>query len=105
MDNSTPTHARYFIDHNNARHLLEQHGHNPKYVPTWGWLIWDGKRWQRDRSNLITSLARETILTSLGTLPPVTYGNILPRIMLCSPPPHLNTPSRLNPLSSIPIPS
>jgi putative DNA primase/helicase len=80
MDNSTPTHARYFIDHNNARHLLEQHGHNLKYVPTWGWLIWDGKRWLRDRSNLIISLARETILTSPSTLPPVTYGNMLPRI-------------------------
>lgn len=80
MNNSTPTHARYFIDHNNARHLLEQHGHNLKYVPTWGWLIWDGKRWQRDCSNLITSLASETILNSPSTLPPATYGNILPRI-------------------------
>lgn len=57
MDN--PTHTHHFIDHNNAPHLLEQHGHNLKYIPAWGWLIWDGKRWQPDRSNLITSLARK----------------------------------------------
>ena len=75
MTNPTSTHR--FTDHNNARQFLTQHGHNLKYVPTWGWLIWDGKRWLKDQSNLITSLAKETLLNSPS---PTTPTDILPRI-------------------------
>lgn len=35
-------------DLGNLERFLERHGRNFLYVEQWGWLAWDGKRWNRD---------------------------------------------------------
>lgn len=46
-------------DLGNAERLVIQHGKNIKYCPSFGWLIWDGKRWKADKTE-IYKLAHET---------------------------------------------
>jgi len=49
-------------DYGNAERLVRQHGDGLKYVPTWGWLYWDGKRWLRDEAELhVMALAKATV--------------------------------------------
>lgn len=49
-------------DYGNAEWLVRSHGNNLKYVPTWGWLYWDGTRWLRDEADLhIMALAKATV--------------------------------------------
>ncbi|MEM1552827.1 MAG: phage/plasmid primase, P4 family [Candidatus Bathyarchaeia archaeon] len=51
-------------DLGNAERLVRLFGNRLKYVPQWGWLIWDGRRWLRDRGNIIvTQFAEETVKT------------------------------------------
>ncbi len=54
---NTPT--THPTDLSNAHRFATQHAHHLRYVPTWGWLTWDGTRWHKTSS--LTSLARETI--------------------------------------------
>lgn len=49
-------------DLGNAERLVRLFGDRIKYVPQWGWLVWDGKRWVRDIGNLrVTKFAEETV--------------------------------------------
>jgi putative DNA primase/helicase len=49
-------------DLGNAERLVRLFGDRIRFVPQWGWLVWDGKRWARDNSNQrITELAEETV--------------------------------------------
>lgn len=50
-----------YTDTANAERLLERHGDKLRFVPEWGWLVWDGKRWRRDASGQVMELAKETI--------------------------------------------
>jgi putative DNA primase/helicase len=46
----------------NAERLVRLFGDRIRFVPQWGWLVWDGKRWARDNGNQrITELAEETV--------------------------------------------
>ena len=44
--------TRELTDLGNAERLVDAHGDDLRYVPGWGWLTWDGKRWRRDEGNL-----------------------------------------------------
>jgi putative DNA primase/helicase len=49
-------------DLGNAERLVRLFGDRIRFVPQWGWLVWDGKRWTRDNGNQrITELAEETV--------------------------------------------
>jgi len=49
-------------DLGNAERLVRLFGDQIKYVPQWGWLVWDGKRWVRDHNGQrIMELAQETV--------------------------------------------
>jgi len=54
---------QYLTDLGNCRRLVAQHGENLRYVPAWGWLIWDGRRWARDEDGAIYRCAKETALS------------------------------------------
>jgi putative DNA primase/helicase len=47
-------------DVGNAERLIASHGDHLRYVPAWGWLAWDGRRWARDDSRA-TQLAVQTV--------------------------------------------
>lgn len=49
-------------DFANSRALVERHGKDLRYVPNWGWLVWDGTRWVQDCNGEVERRARETIL-------------------------------------------
>ena len=38
--------------------FTELHGDDLRYVPTWGWLRWDGQRWERDEARRAFNMAR-----------------------------------------------
>lgn len=49
-------------DLGNAERLVQHFGSIIRYVPEWGWLVWDGKRWVKDTGKQrITKLAEETV--------------------------------------------
>ena len=49
-------------DLGNADRFVYVHGANVRHVKEWGtWLLWDGRRWARDRSNVVYDLARGVI--------------------------------------------
>jgi putative DNA primase/helicase len=49
-------------DLGNAERLVRLFGDRIRFVPQWGWLVWDGERWARDNGNQrITELAEETV--------------------------------------------
>lgn len=50
-----------YTDLGNAERLVERHGEKLRYVPQWGWLVWDGKRWQRDETGQVMEFAKEMV--------------------------------------------
>src|SRR5262249_16353646 len=55
-----------FTDLGNARRLVALHGENLRFVPEWGWLVWDGRRWCKregggDGNGIGMEWAKETI--------------------------------------------
>ena len=49
-------------DLGNAERLVRLFGDRIRYVPQWGWLVWDGKRWARDpNSQRVMEFAEETV--------------------------------------------
>lgn len=50
-------------DVGNARRLVAAHGHDLRWISQWRaapWLIWNGQRWQRDRTGEIDRRAKDT---------------------------------------------
>jgi putative DNA primase/helicase len=35
-------------DAGNGQRLAKRHGADLRYVPEWGWVVWDGRRWRKD---------------------------------------------------------
>ncbi len=68
---STPV-VHHRTDLGNARRLVDQAGHQFRWVPQWGtWLHWDGRRWARDTTREIDRRAKrvaDTILTETAQL-------------------------------------
>jgi P4 family phage/plasmid primase-like protien len=49
-------------DTGNAERLVAEHGDSVRFCHTWGaWLVWDGRRWQRDATSQVMRLAKSTI--------------------------------------------
>ncbi|MED4903968.1 phage/plasmid primase, P4 family [Parageobacillus thermoglucosidasius] len=49
-------------DLGNAERLVYRHGQNIRYNHVFGkWYIWDGKRWNEDKSNQLKQLAKDTV--------------------------------------------
>ena len=44
-------------DTNAARMFAEEFGAYVRWVPGWGWLFWDGRRWRRDDTGEVTAMA------------------------------------------------
>jgi putative DNA primase/helicase len=63
LPNLGPSPDRYaFTDLGNAQRLVARHGKDLHYCPAWRkWLIWDGKRWNKDDTGEILRRAKETI--------------------------------------------
>jgi putative DNA primase/helicase len=47
-------------DYGNAQRLVQTFGRDLRYTPGWGWLAWDGSRWQRDQQGHIQHMAKRT---------------------------------------------
>lgn len=49
-------------DLGNAERLAKKFGEILRFVPQWGWVYWDGRRWVRDVGNcVVTKFAEETV--------------------------------------------
>jgi putative DNA primase/helicase len=49
-------------DLGNAERLVHHFGQGLRYVPSWGWMTWDGRRWRRDPEGIhVTRLAQRTV--------------------------------------------
>jgi putative DNA primase/helicase len=56
-----PPSERALTDLGNAERFADQHRESARYVGAWNsWMVWDGKRWQRDTSNRVALLAKVT---------------------------------------------
>ncbi|HTK08463.1 MAG TPA: phage/plasmid primase, P4 family [Ktedonobacteraceae bacterium] len=53
--------THHLTDLGNARHFIAQFGTQVRYVPSQGWLIFDGTRWHLDDSEQILALAYTSI--------------------------------------------
>jgi putative DNA primase/helicase len=47
-------------DVGNAARFTHRWGHEVRYVPSWGWLLWDQTRWRRDETANVMEFAKET---------------------------------------------
>ncbi len=51
--------GRSETDNGNARRIVDYHGHNLRFTPSFGWYYWDGTTWRYDQGELqITEHAR-----------------------------------------------
>lgn len=49
-------------DVGNAQRLVAHHGADMRYVPRWKtWLVWDGRRWQRDETGEVERRAKQVV--------------------------------------------
>lgn len=52
----------HLTDLGNARRLVKRHGENLRYCHLWGkWLVWNGRRWEKDETGAVLRLAKETV--------------------------------------------
>ena len=57
---SIPSQLGNLTDTANGDRLIKLHGKNIRWVAEWGWILWDGRRWLRDKNGLVMRLAKET---------------------------------------------
>ncbi len=59
--------VEHLTDLGNAKRIVARHGHNLRYVKTWGcWLVWDGARWRRDDTGGVVRRAKDTVTNIYG---------------------------------------
>lgn len=59
-----------FSDVGNSHRLVAAHGADLHYVPQWGeWLVWDGRRWQRDTRGEVYERAKRVAASLFEELP------------------------------------
>jgi P4 family phage/plasmid primase-like protien len=56
-----PTEDANLTDVGNGLRFAAETATEARYVPGWGWLVWDGTRWARDRMGRVYELAKETV--------------------------------------------
>lgn len=59
---ASPPDSHRCTDLGNARRLVDRHGRDLRYVPQWGWLIWDGRRWVRDDTGEVVRRAKDAVV-------------------------------------------
>jgi P4 family phage/plasmid primase-like protien len=55
--------AGFLSDLGNGARLARQHGRELRFVDAWGWLHWDGTRWQMDVTGEVMRRAKRTAIT------------------------------------------
>ncbi len=61
-ESQSASEASYHLtDLGNAERFAKLFRNRVRYVPAWGWLVWDGRRWAPDETNEVTRLAIETV--------------------------------------------
>lgn len=58
--------ADRYTDLWNAQRLVQQYGSHLRYVAEWGWMVWDGRRWNRDTTNQVMEYAKKSVLSLYG---------------------------------------
>ena len=54
--------VEHLTDLGNAKRLVRLYGERLRYVPDWRtWLIWKGKRWERDRTGDVERMAKDVL--------------------------------------------
>lgn len=53
-------------DLGNAQRFVLRHGDRFLYVPEWGWLAWDGRRWSRERAGGLLNRAVHATVMAIG---------------------------------------
>lgn len=56
----TPFSEQNLTDSGNAERFVRLNQNRVKYVPEWGYIIWDGKKWQPDKADKVKQYAVET---------------------------------------------
>lgn len=51
----------HLTDMGNALEFVADHAADVRYVPSWGWMAWDGLRWVRDEAGRAQELAKRTV--------------------------------------------
>lgn len=51
----------HLTDVGNALRFVADHAENIRYVPGWGWVIWDTRRWERDEAGRAQEFAKRTV--------------------------------------------
>jgi P4 family phage/plasmid primase-like protien len=62
-DAPRPTTCEYCSDLGNARRLVALCGDDLRFVKEWGWLIWDGRRWELDQTGEIERRAKAMVVS------------------------------------------
>jgi putative DNA primase/helicase len=61
-----------------TRAFAARYGSTWRYVEAWGcWLHWDGRRWKREKTQLVVHLIRETVAELLKRTPQRVPGNVV----------------------------
>jgi putative DNA primase/helicase len=58
-------------DYGNAERLVDRHGHQLRFSSGLGWLLWDGRRWQRDEDRRAMRSMKETVRAMWSELPEI----------------------------------
>jgi len=59
-------------DYGNAERLVDRHDHELRFSSGLGWLVWDGRRWQRDEDGRAVRLMKETVRAMWSELPEIS---------------------------------
>lgn len=54
-------------DIGNARRLIEAWGNEFRYVPGWGFVVWEGYRWARDQDGATLRLAKDSVTRMINS--------------------------------------
>lgn len=63
---AAPPSVLNLTDLGNAQRLVARHGADLRYVQEWGWMVWDGRRWDLDRTGEVMRRAKETAVSIAG---------------------------------------
>jgi putative DNA primase/helicase len=58
-------------DYGNAERLVDRHGQDLRFAPGLGWLVWDGRRWERDQNGEVMRRMKDTVRSVWAELPKV----------------------------------
>jgi putative DNA primase/helicase len=61
LELESDSNCQHLTDLGNARRLVDSHGRDLRWVPTIGWLVWDGRRWERDETKEVERRAKDVI--------------------------------------------